>query len=148
MVENSSGLTLVDNALWYHEGLSFKCTGCGACCESDGMVELSAEDVKNGAKALGISESDFLKTYTETVSRYRCLKDQPGTTKCIFLNEDKGCAIYEARPKQCRTFPFWKSLVRSKKAWQQERVRCEGLDHPDGRLYTPEEIDQMVDSCC
>jgi Fe-S-cluster containining protein len=27
---------------------------------------------------------------------------------CIFFDLDKKqCSIYEARPKQCRTFPFW-----------------------------------------
>lgn len=27
---------------------------------------------------------------------------------CIFFDENtKRCGIYEVRPKQCRTFPFW-----------------------------------------
>ena len=45
---------------------------------------------------------------------------------CIFWNN--GCIIYEARPLQCRTFPFWPFLVESKELWKNEKYRCGGID--------------------
>eukprot|EP01031_Cornospumella_fuschlensis_P022540 gene22540-27509_t len=46
------------------------------------------------------------------------------TEGCIFLSDAdaKTCTIYEERPLQCRTYPFWPSLMRSDAAWQEERV--------------------------
>ena len=40
---------------------------------------------------------------------------------CIFLDKHTNqCQIYEARPTQCRTYPFWPSIVESVQDWNDE----------------------------
>lgn len=49
---------------------------------------------------------------------------------CIFL-EDKLCSIYQVRPTQCATYPWWPDLM-NPISWRIEAAEvCEGLDHED-----------------
>jgi Fe-S-cluster containining protein len=54
---------------------------------------------------------------------------------CIFWKN--GCSVYEARPLQCRTFPFWPSILRSAGSW--EAVSCPGRGK--GALHSMKEIE-------
>jgi Fe-S-cluster containining protein len=61
---------------------------------------------------------------------------------CVFLNE-RGCSVYEGRPRQCRTYPFWMSILESEERWEEEKKSCPGIGK--GRLYTKEEIDGLLE---
>jgi uncharacterized protein len=41
---------------------------------------------------------------------------------CIFLSDMGQCRIYEHRPIQCRTYPFWPSLLEDRESWESEAV--------------------------
>ena len=43
-------------------------------------------------------------------------------------NKEDRCHIYPVRPMQCRTYPYWDELVRSRAAWQRESCCCEGIE--------------------
>ena len=44
---------------------------------------------------------------------------------CVFFDfEKKGCKIYEARPTQCRTFPFWEYFKNNQEELEAE---CPGI---------------------
>ena len=59
------------------------------------------------------------------------------TGACPFL-QGKACGVYEGRPSQCRTWPFWPENMNAR-TWSREiRSFCPGVDQ--GKLYTPEEI--------
>lgn len=45
---------------------------------------------------------------------------------CIFL-KDKKCQIYGARPKQCRTFPWWIHNLKTQESWKEAAKECEGI---------------------
>ena len=123
------------NKKWYKKGLRFACTECGKCCTGGpGYVWVKLEEIEQMAKAVGISCEEFLKKYTRQIGGRLSLKEDPRTYDCVFLKEGKKCALYTSRPKQCRTFPFWKENVSSKKAWEETARRCEGIDHPDAPL--------------
>lgn len=124
---------------WYLSGVGFKCTGCGNCCAKEpGAVFVSEEEIAEMAHKLGIAKKVFLERYTRKLHGLIALLEQPNFD-CVFLKESR-CTLYEARPKQCKTYPFWPEILRSKKAWDQEKYRCEGLDHPEGDHYTFEQI--------
>ncbi len=142
--KESGSLNVINNKPWYKEGVHFHCTGCGACCQGEGLVILTNSDVKNMAKELKTSVDNFIKTYTQIVGGDLCLIDKQNSTDCIFLDDKLACTLYEGRPKQCRTFPFWKSVMRSKRCWDEEKLRCEGMDHPEGRHFSQEEIDKAI----
>ena len=130
--------------LWYEDGLKFKCTGCGACCTGDpGYVWLSVEDIERLATHFKLDEATFLKRYTRNVSGRISLIEIAPSYDCILLKDNK-CTAYDARPKQCRKFPWWPSTTESKEAWDGTRNECEGINHPDGKHYTKDEIQKLL----
>jgi Fe-S-cluster containining protein len=61
---------------------------------------------------------------------------------CIFW--DQGCTVYESRPLQCVSFPFWESIVSSKEAWNMASTGCPGIN--SGVLHNADEISSFVNS--
>jgi Fe-S-cluster containining protein len=57
---------------------------------------------------------------------------------CVFWKD--GCSVYEARPLQCRTYPFWPSLLESRRAW--DAMGCPGMGK--GELHSREEIERAM----
>ncbi|WP_372846012.1 YkgJ family cysteine cluster protein [Pontiella sp.] len=84
----------------------FQCSGCGECCRWTGSVLLTETDIPRMAAWLGMSDQDFIDAHTRLAPNRRqlALLDQADGS-CAFLAGDR-CTIYEARPEQCRTFPF------------------------------------------
>ena len=87
------------------EGKSFVCAGCGACCRWPGHVLLDAADVARLAAARGLDEREFVARHTRLASNRAQLSllERPDGA-CEFLEGDR-CAVYAARPAQCREFP-------------------------------------------
>jgi len=127
---------------WFHEGLRFKCTGCGKCCTgADGYVFLSPKDLIILADQFKLSVTEFIEQYTRIVDGQICLIDAPGSDRCIFLENNK-CSAYQARPVQCRTFPWWLHNIESPENWNSAAVHCEGIDHTDSQIVSGEKISQ------
>ena len=127
---------------WFHQGLRFKCTGCGKCCTgSDGYVFLSPADLIALADHFKLSVTEFIDQHTRVVDNQICLLDSPGSDKCIFLKDNK-CSAYHARPVQCRTFPWWLHNLESPDSWSSAAVHCEGIDHCDAEQISGEKIAQ------
>jgi Fe-S-cluster containining protein len=84
----------------------FKCSGCGECCRWGGSVLLTENDILVMASHLELSEQDFIDTHTRLAPNRKqlALLDQADGS-CAFLKGDQ-CSVYEARPEQCRTFPY------------------------------------------
>lgn len=84
----------------------FKCTECGECCRWSGSVLLTSADISRLAGHLGVSEQEFIDLHTRLAPNriQLALLDQEDGS-CAFLADDR-CSIYEARPAQCRSFPF------------------------------------------
>jgi Fe-S-cluster containining protein len=77
-----------------------------------------------------ITEAEFLETYAKPEGDVYVLRDRSGSYDCIFLKDNR-CSVYEARPTQCRTFPWWSYHLNDKKDWEEAAKRCEGINHPD-----------------
>jgi len=108
------------------DGFRFECQpGCIACCDQDGMVYLTEEDVTRAARFVGMSPARFEKKYVyRTAHQIRLRK--PRDRQCPFLL-DHGCSIHPAKPTQCRTFPFWPELVENREAWNRTARFCPGI---------------------
>jgi uncharacterized protein len=127
-------------------GLRFRCTMCGNCCTGpEGYVLFTPAEGEAMAARLGISFEGFVRDYTKETILGRSLKETatPHGLDCIFLDRrtipgKAVCGMYEDRPAQCRTWPFWSSVVRSRSTWEQTRRTCPGID--TGQLIAPEEI--------
>lgn len=116
---------------WYKEGLHFKCTGCGQCCTgSPGYVWVSEQEIEAMAKSLNLSTDAFKRKYTrQRDNRYALIekKSLNGDYDCIFL-QGRQCTIYNNRPKQCRTFPWWRENLHSSESWELAALHCEGIN--------------------
>lgn len=130
--------------------LPFDCTACGKCCRTVGNVYMDPEEIVAASKYVNISTNQFIESYADkvidvdkdTLSSNR-RKDQPnipwitvknkvsskdGLPACEFLDlETNYCKIYEVRPIQCSTYPFWSNILASKANWNDE-VRRHGDD--------------------
>jgi Fe-S-cluster containining protein len=113
---------------WYKEGLRFECTGCGKCCTgSPGVVWVSEEEIGAMSAFLKISNEQFIQKYTRVIGERLSLLESSKTYDCVFLR-DKKCAVYGARPTQCRTFPWWPQNLESKESWESVKATCEGIN--------------------
>lgn len=128
---------------WYADGLSFVCTGCGKCCTgASGSVYVSQADLKRLAEFLGMPAGKFAKQYTRSFLGRRALIDRPRSPDCVFL-EGKACTVYEARPTQCRTYPWWVRNLHDRESWQEAAEVCEGINHPRAALVPLSEIEEQ-----
>jgi len=111
-------------------GLRFECTECGKCCTNQGEyahVYLNDEEVRELADLFEIRPSEFRARYT-FVDPYGWTQLSGVGDQCAFLDrETQRCTVYSARPTQCRTFPFWRELVKDGEWTQEGEVRGVGL---------------------
>lgn len=112
---------------WYRDGLRFKCTECGKCCTgSPGYVWVTKQEIASMAKLLNIPVDLFKRKYLRQRDNRYALAEKKNLD-CIFL-KDKKCTIYQARPAQCQTFPFWKENLNSEESWKLAAETCEGIN--------------------
>jgi len=124
---------------WYADGLSFECQQCGGCCGGfPGFVWVTDEEAAAIAEHLGIDVETFHEKYTKRVMSRRTLREV-GNYDCIML-KNGSCSIYEVRPIQCRTFPFWDENLDERSDWDSAARHCPGMNK--GRRYSFEEIEQ------
>jgi len=133
--------------VWYAEGLSFTCTGCGKCCTgSPGAVWISQKEIESVATFLSISVAEFEHLYVRSLNGKKALIEKPpkkGQYDCIFLQGNR-CQIYPCRPKQCKTFPWWPENLSSPQTWKETARYCEGINHQDAPLISEEEIQKHL----
>jgi len=108
------------------DGLRFTCQpGCVNCCQVNGFVYLSEQDLRRAAAFLGMTVRQFETQYLYRTRHLRRLR-KPKHAQCHFL-EDGGCRIHPAKPTQCRLFPFWPELVEDRGEWQRTARHCPGI---------------------
>ena len=137
---------VLDGNEWWKDGVRFECQGSGKCCQSHGeygFVFLTAEDRKRMARHLQISTTAFTKKYCDkNEDGIWHLKEDGKNPDCSFLKNGKQCGIYEARPTQCRTWPFWPEVMNAK-TWNKEVASfCAGVGK--GKLFSREEIKSIL----
>ena len=116
-----------DDKPWYHKGLRFTCTECGDCCTgAPGFVWVNQAEIEGLAERVGIPLDQFEKKYVRKIGIRRSLVEFPNGD-CVLLDpKTRKCTAYEARPRQCRTWPFWDSNLRTPEAWAETCAVCPG----------------------
>eukprot|EP01040_Poterioochromonas_malhamensis_P011595 gene11595-12647_t len=157
---------------WVQEDrVKFSCTGCGRCCQNDGEVWFNLEEFTELAMSLNMPAETAMELYVDEVkSDWVKMKNKVVATpsnswipnliqdsdQCIFLGSDgKACSIYDQRPIQCRTYPYWPRLLKDVKEWKKEIVvpenkpgnhwnpkdgGCEGIDHENATSIPSKKI--------
>lgn len=88
------------------------CSSCEArCCTGEsGYIFVSQAEILKICELLNLDISEFVAKYLfKKDYKYSIRERRIGDSyECLFYDRaNNGCSIYEARPQQCRTFPFW-----------------------------------------
>lgn len=112
------------------EPLRFECTQCGRCCSGGGAyhVFLNATEAEQIRGVLQLSRNWFRRRFLRCLDSGELTVALNADGRCSFLDTEGRCSVYAVRPTQCRTYPFWPEVLRSKAAWRAEAARCEGVD--------------------
>ena len=114
---------------WFQEGLKFSCTGCGDCCTgAPGYVWVNKAEIEAMAAAIGNRRGEVRKAYVRKIGIRKSLIEFSNGDCVFFDNESRTCQVYDARPRQCRTWPFWESNLTSPAAWNETAARCRGCN--------------------
>jgi len=91
---------------------SSACATCqGRCCTGEsGYIYVTKDEIKAIAEVLNIDINElrvkylFKKGYKYSIKEFK----YNDSYECVFYDrESNGCRVYNARPSQCKTFPFW-----------------------------------------
>lgn len=119
-------------APWYADGLNFTCTQCGRCCGgAPGYVWVTPAETEAIAKRLAMPVADFEKRHVRNVGVRRSLRElRNGDCEFLLRRPDRTayCSIYEDRPRQCRTWPFWAENLESRGTWDATAQGCPGMN--------------------
>jgi len=99
--------------------LQFRCTGCGNCCR-DLRVAITAQDLMRLTRATGRPAHELIdwlgpdvvelrgesESFVELRGGPRLMVLAQQASGCVLLDASDRCRAYDARPRDCRTFPF------------------------------------------
>jgi Fe-S-cluster containining protein len=130
---------------FYETGLRFSCVRCSACCRYEsGFVFLSRSDLDALSFELKMKNDDFIAAYCRWIgtpdSFFQLSLREKSNYDCVFWKD--GCTVYKARPRQCRSFPFWPSILESSGMWENAALSCPGMGK--GILHTKEQIETCL----
>ncbi len=124
---------------WFQDGLRFECTQCGDCCTgAPGFVWVNREEIAALAQRFAMTVPAFEAKYVRSVGIRKSLVEVENGDCVFFDGQTRGCTVYEDRPRQCRTWPFWDSNVRTEATWKETCESCPGSGR--GKLYSIDEI--------
>ena len=152
-----------ENSPWYANGLQFTCTQCGNCCTGGpGYVWITDEEIARLANHLNLTTERTIDQYCRRIFGRVSLNEHRnarGEHDCVFLKEERAeriegdqpivytkrsCTIYPVRPLQCRTWPFWDSILSAPGTWDKAAERCHGMNR--GRTFTKQEMEALRDA--
>lgn len=127
---------------WYKDGLRFQCTQCGDCCTgAPGYVWVNKAEIESLAAITTDGDvAEFERKYVRSIGIRKSLIEFANGDCVFFCGQTRRCTVYEARPRQCRTWPFWHSNLKSEETWAETCESCPGSG--TGRLYQLEEIEE------
>jgi Fe-S-cluster containining protein len=115
---------------------------CGKCCTgAPGYVWVNDDEIAAIADFLKLPLEQMVALHTRIEKGDRSLREK-ANGDCAFYDKTAGCTIYEVRPGQCRTWPFWESNIKTPTAWQHTCEICPGSGQGD--LIPPEEITRRM----
>jgi len=105
----------------------FQCQpGCINCCNIEGYVYITEDDLTRIAKFLDMTPADFEEKYVYRTRHLLRLR-KPRNSQCLFLKEG-GCTIHPVNPVQCRVFPYWPEMVEDPREWDKAAKMCPGMN--------------------
>jgi Fe-S-cluster containining protein len=90
---------------------------------------------------VGEEAARFEELYVRKVGARKSLREREDGD-CVLLDAQKRtCTVYAARPRQCRTWPFWDSNLKAPDDWAHTCQVCPGSGK--GQLYQLQQIEEQ-----
>ena len=86
---------------------------------------------------VGVFEAKFVRR----VGARKSLIEFPNGDCVFFDGQTRKCTVYEVRPRQCRTWPFWDSNLKTPEDWKHTCRVCPGSGQ--GQLHTLDSIESQ-----
>ena len=102
------------------------CNNCsGNCCIGEsGYIWINSLEIQALALHLKISVDDLKSRFLNKIAYKYSIKEvqlaQNNYACCFFDLDKKQCTVYDVRPSQCRTFPFWDYFKENEKEVYKE----------------------------
>jgi Fe-S-cluster containining protein len=103
-------------------------------------VWVNEEEITTIAEHLGLNRSMFIANFVRNVGKRKSIVEISNGDCIFFDSEIRGCKLYEVRPTQCRTWPFWNQNIDTPSSWKKTAKFCSGCNK--GELHTLEEIEE------
>ena len=127
------------STLMKEEGYSYSfnpqaCESCqGRCCSGEsGYIYVTKNEIENISTLLDMDVHKFVSEYLFKKMYKYSIKEvlHENSYECVFYDrESNGCKIYDARPTQCKTFPFWDYY---KTRVDELKLECPGIIDENG----------------
>lgn len=105
------------------------CEKCqGRCCIGEsGCIWVNPQEILALANALHVEREEFINNYLIKIGYRYSIKEEIFNDgfRCVFFDvKERRCSVYENRPTQCRTFPFWEYFKNNISEVEEE---CPGI---------------------
>jgi Fe-S-cluster containining protein len=117
---------VTDLDLLFQEAMRrFECTQCGTCCQGEGGIHITPEEIEAIARFLSLSPQVFLEKYclSKNGKVYIHIRED---RYCHFAQDGK-CTIHAVKPVPCRRWPFLKPMLSDQPNWETARLSCPAL---------------------
>lgn len=111
----------------------FACSRCGNCCSGgDGYAWIDTDEIEPLARALAMTPDSFVALHVReathpTQGDRRLALRERADGRCTLLEGRNTCRAYDARPRHCRDFPYWPSVMAGGAGFEAARATCPGI---------------------
>ncbi len=102
---------------------------------------MSDAEIAELARRFELAEHEFRAMYTRPLPGGEVSLRERRNRDCVFFDRERGCTVYADRPRQCRSWPFWGSVVATPKRWAEEARHCPGMNR--GALLDPKTVTEI-----
>ncbi len=108
------------------------CASCkGHCCRGDqGYIWVTLDNIEAIAKARNVTVNELAENYIRRVGTRYSLQERYENKEylCCFLDAESGqCQIYNERPEQCRSYPYWPAYAEDTEQVVKLFEECPGV---------------------
>ena len=103
---------------------------------------MSDEEIARIAEHLGCSVGEIRLMHTRLIGNRTSLAEYANGDCTFFDPQSRTCRIYPVRPRQCRSWPFWRSHLTSRHNWEQIQKKCPGAGQ--GPLIPVDQIEELA----
>jgi len=105
----------------------FNCHRCGNCCRiGHGHVWVKAEDVQVMADTKQMTSAAFVERFLYSKDSKLSVREEANGA-CSLLDSTNCCSVYDCRPEQCSSFPYWPQLSTQGPALDMASAYCPGI---------------------